>query len=526
MRRPSRTAALWAAALTISLGACPGAEPDATVPDALADAETSPDPPAPWRPPSLAEQGFEEVRFIVHLHAAFSHDGCDNEGLDAEGRLNWPCVHRMKDSLCAERIGVAFMTDHPANMDRQPFPDLLYAEPDRGDSVVLDDHGEPWAVRYACPPGQGGPDGTVVLVPGFEGTHTMAIGLRRHLSEPSHYRVSVKTDTDPALIASTAADIRSAGGMLTIAHSEQPDLDVETIAAHDIPAMEIYNFHANFDEVLESDVGIAIFALEDFLGGDPIPHPDLVALVMLGTYPEAALAKWREVSAIRPITALAGSDVHENVLIPGFCADTSACDGMAGQWPNLLDFLKVGGNVILSDGERIDSFDRVFRWVQNRAWVRPVLSTLDAVEEAIELGRNVVVFEVLGDAEGIVFVATTGPEGDRTVHPMGATLGAQEGATLWARSPDLPVPGSNARWESGAGAELRTELIRTDAGGVHLVAAWEEPGAWRELPLAVPGSYHLEVSVVPRHLEAELGPQAELAHDSYRWVVTNAIRVE
>ena len=37
--------------------------------------------------------------------------------------------------------------------------------------------------------------------------------------------------------------------------------------------------------------------------------------------------------------------------------------------PNLVDYLRVGGPVWQSDGERIDGYARVFRWVQNRVFL-------------------------------------------------------------------------------------------------------------------------------------------------------------
>lgn len=528
MSRRSRSP-LWP--LALALVACGGGtDPPADVVDDLAP---PPDIDGPqevvetaWAPLTLAERGYEELRVIIHIHSAYSHDGCDDEGLDADGLPDWTCVRRMKAALCRERVAVAFMTDHPSHMRDQPFSDLLYAETDAGDELVLHE-GEPFAVRYRCPTGQGGPDGRVVLVPGFEGTHTMPIGLRRHLDNHAHYGVSLKDSTDPALIDDLAADVRGRGGLLTVAHSEQDDLAASVIAAHDIPAMELYNFHANFNEVLGDDLAAAIFALEDFLDpAAPIPHPDLVALVMLASYPTAALSKWREVSFVRPITAFAGSDVHENVLLPAICASPGVCDGLAFDYPNLVAFLETGGPVVHSDGDRIDSYGRVFRWVQNRLWVRPGEASLAGAEAALEAGRNVVVFEVLGDAPGVALLALTGDEAAPTYHDTGATVRVDDGAVLWARSPDLPAPGRNARWTSGEGAELEATVWRTDADGSTAALTWSEPGTWVSLPLDRPGAYQLEVTVVPRHLVDELGPASALAERTFRWVETNAIRVE
>lgn len=485
--------------------------------------------PEPAHPPTLQERGYKEVRTIVHLHSAFSHDGCDEAGLDADGVPNWTCVRRMKAALCAEHIGVAFMTDHPSHMREQPFEDLLYAEPDRGDVVLRDGDGAAWGVHYHCPEGQGGPDGTVVLVPGFEGTHTLGIGLRRHLSDPAHYGVSLATKTPAADIQAVGADIEGAGGMLTVAHSEEDDLDAATIIASPAVAVELYNFHANFKTVLGTDIVSALLRLEPFLGASAPPDADLAALSMLGAYPEAALQKWRTVSASRPITAFAGSDVHENVMLPAICADPDACGDLAETNPNLVAALRKGGNVILTDGERIDAYGRIFRWVTNRAWIAPGEEQLPGVEGAFRTGRVVVIFGVFGDAPGVAFLAETpGVDGGpAVVHDMGETLAAAAGATLWVRSPDLPVPGANASWTDGAAAEITTTLWRTVEGGEStVVTQWTGAATWRSVAVTEVGSYHVEVTVVPRHLAPALDAGSALDAASFRWVETNAIRLE
>jgi len=494
--------------------------------DALPEVDTT---PAPWTPQTLAERGFEEVRTIIHLHSAFSHDACDGAGLDADGLPNWDCVHEMKAALCAQRIGVAFMTDHPSHMADRPFEELFYAEPDRGDTLLRDDDDHAYGVRYACPEGEGGADGTTTLVVGFEGTHTMPIGLRDHLADRAHYGVSLVDGADPAKVDAVIADVEDRQGLLAIAHSEEDDLPMTLIADHAIPMMELYNFHANFNTVLGNDLATAIFGLEHFLGDDVAgPDPDLVALVMLGTYPEAALTKWRKVTARRAITAFAGSDIHQNATLPAICADGgSVCDDLALDYPHIVDYLRQGGPMLQADGERLDGYARVMGWVQNRVHVAPgAAPLLDGVEDALRDGHNTVVFEVLGDAHGAALLALTGDAAAPTYHDVGATVAVADGATLWARSPDLPVPGARARWTDGSTAEMTATLYRTDAEGTTAVHTWTTPGTWVSLPIDAAGAYHLEVTLVPHHLAAALGAAADLALGTYRWVETNALRVE
>lgn len=495
-------------------------------PDVVSDAATDADLEAevgaePPHPPTRAERGLSEVRAIIHLHSGFSHDACD-EAFEKSGEteIPWTCVHRMKAALCREKIGVAFMTDHPSFLREQPFEDLLYAEPAAGDIVLSDGDGTPWGVSFQCPAGQG-LDGRVSLVVGFEGPHTMPIGLRRHFADPEIYGTRFSDSTsDEDLLALTSA-VRAVGGRVTIAHSEETDLSWQTIARHDVTAMELYNFHANFNQVLyEGDLFGALSSVDSFLGtGADAPPADLVGLALLGSYPLAALEKWRHVSAERSITAIAGSDVHENVLLPAL-GPSIILDELALDAPNVAKALEVGGPIVLSDGERIDAYERIFRWVQNRVLVDGDADPLEAVEAGIDAGRVVVVFEMLGDVEGVEIFAELA---DGSFAEMGSTVAV--GSKLWLRSPDAPVPGRNATWTDGSAGEARASLIRTSGETSETLLTLDSPGAWRSVVLDQPGSYHLEVTLKPRHLASVLKARADLAQGEYRWVETNAIRV-
>ncbi len=476
---------------------------------------------APVGPASLGERGFSEVRLVAHLHSAFSHDGCDDAGLDANGKPNAACVARLKRALCHERIAHVFMTDHPSHMNEQPWEALFYADAPADDRLLLADDGTPWAVRFACEAGEGGPDGRVTLMVGYEGTHTMPLGLRKQIDWDRNR--AFEDSATPADLRALTEAVAQAGGKVAIAHSEETDISAATIAAHDVAAMELYNFHANFNEVLGAGLGEALFSLESFLDLDAdVPDPDLTALILFRNYPTAALEKWRTVSAVRPITAFGGADAHENVSFAPACKDTDACDGIARSYPNLVDYLSRGGPVWQSDGERLDGYARVFRWVQNRVFV-PTADAADpvAVERAFFAGRVAVVFEVLGEPPHAALIAESA---DGTLHDLGATAPLTAGMTLWARSPDAPTPPSFARWTDGSAAVIESIVWHTDATGSHEVARWSTPGTWQQLPITAAGAYQLEVLITPRHLTAELGPAADLADGTYRWVETNAIR--
>lgn len=471
--------------------------------------------------PELGERGWMEARVIAHLHSAYSHDACDELGLDDGGAPNWSCVQNMKDALCAEGIDVAFMTDHPSFLRDQPFEDLLYGDSNVGDLIHRDEAGEAWGVTYSCPEGQGGLDGQVRLLVGFEGTHTMPLGIRRHFSDTELYGTSFRTETPSEDLSTLTGAVRAAGGMVAIAHSEEADLDWTVIAEHDVSAMEVYNFHANFIELFESGQLEKIFELDPFVGtlGDPA-DPDLAAIMMLGTYPIAALEKWRRVSSERSITPIAGSDVHENVILPGLCA-FDLCAEMADEYPNMVQALSSEGPLMMPDGERLDSYGRVFRWVQNHPRIAADLDPVKAVEAALEEGRNIVVFEIFGSAAGVELIALEGEQ----VLEMGSEVSVESGAMLWARSPSAPIPGRLASWKDGSPAVITGTIVRSHGGTSEVVATAQGPGAWMQAPLNAPGAYHLEVFIQPLHLVDALGSASLYAQETYRWVETGAIRV-
>lgn len=473
-----------------------------------------PELPAPaFEPPGYEARGLFELRTIIHLHSAFSHDGCDDEGIDEEGNPNWDCINRMKAALCKEEIAVAFMTDHPSHVADQPFDTVHYTDLAAGDVSLTDGEGHEWGARYACPQGQGGPDGTVIQVAGFENLHNMPIGLRHHVDQ-ALYDTRITSDLPDEQIAALTAGVEAAGGMVTIPHSEEKDIDWQTIAAHDIAAMEIYNFHANFTTILDGDLLTALSSMDPFLSHAPdAPASDLVGLAMLHAYPEPALEKWRRVTTQRHITAIGGSDVHENVILPPICAAEGLCDDLVEDYPNMVEALKTEGPVMMPDGERIDGYGRVFRWVQNRVRVDPDADVLTATEAALRAGQNIVVFEILGDAPGVDLIVNTGNEDAPEWREMGSSV--PQGATLWARTPDSP----------GDGAEMSATLWRSHGDTSEPVHEWTEAGAWTSLPLDAPGAYYMEVWLKPGHLLPSLKGVEHLAEPSYRWVVTNAIYV-
>lgn len=474
-------------------------------------------------PGSLVERGYTEHRVVAHIHSAYSHDACDGEGLDENGDPDWECVTRLKKALCSERIALAFMTDHPSHMRDQPFEDLLYADIPSDDELLVDEEtGDAWGIRFACDEGEGGADNKVIFLVGFEGTHTLPIGLRRHLDPISLTSVAFKDTTPTADLEALTQAVREAGGRTAVVHAEGNDMSAELLLAHDVSAVEFYNFHANFKALFGNDFFDALVELEHFLGPNASGDPNLSMLVMLGTYPDEGLRKWREIAAQKEVVTFGGSDVHENVSFGAICTPDT-CEDLAEDYPNLVDYLRTGGPIWQRDGQRLDAYARIFRFLQNRVFLAPgeTADRPEPLEEAFFQGRAYTVFEIFGNPDGLAFVAE---DADGALYEIGETAPAAPGSALYARLPSAPMPAHFAEWDSGAAAEMEAVLWQLLPDGAVEVARWSEPDRWQRWEIEEEGVYQLELWIRPTHLEASLGSAAYLVEESYRWVQTNPIR--
>ncbi|GMV42413.1 MAG: hypothetical protein AMXMBFR64_41290 [Myxococcales bacterium] len=489
-------------------------------PDAVATPDAGPSFP---EPPDLAARGWLEARSILHLHSAYSKDGCDDAGLDEQGNPNAACVARLRASICQERLDYVFLSDHPSHMKDHPFEALLYYDAAAGDELVAGPHG-PWVNRLQCAGGH-----VARLFVGYEATHTMPLGLERHLEPLELTKTNISTDKgddDLAAQQEAVAAAKAAGGAVFIAHTEEGNIPLERLLALPLDGMEIYNLHANF--LTSFTVGFdRLLSLEPWLveGAGVKPAADLALLAILDLYPEKALDKWRRVTAVRRATAIAGTDLHENVNLDNLCGPGATfqllCEGLKADYPSLVALLEKGGPVILPDGERLDAYERGFRWMHNRLLVPDL--TDEAAREALLEGRSLVIFTLLGDASVDLVasgVAVTEVGGEV---PLGAV------DALWVRLPGQPEPGAGATWTAADVAAsppaLRAVLWRSTEEETTAVAEWTTFGETHALVPPGPGAYHLEVSLTPRHLSIVL-PDAEiLAEKEYRWIETNAIRV-
>lgn len=473
------------------------------------------------------------ARTVLHVHSAISHDACDGHSRQGGtlATFDHVCLAQLKAALCADHIDVALLTDHPAYMQVQTMQDdLLYTG--GGEQLVLDASGAPVANRIPCGGGR-----SVLVSPGYEAPHTMPIGLMRPLSDPALYS-TLFDDNQSAQAKKQLIDaIHAAGGLAFSVHSEEPELSAAGIAALGTDGMEWYNVHGNLltlfgRNLIGGNVDLAhlrtlfdsLGHLEPFLMGGPAAA-DLVLLDFLASaYPEAGTAKYYDVLAQRRIAGVLGNDVHQNVAVAPLCKGALAaavCKQAAKAYPNLLTQFLVAGSLTLSDGERVDSYARVLRWLNNRVLVHDL--SVDSVRDALAHGRSYGVFAVFGEPGAFAVWADT--------HSGQIDLGGQgvaAGATLHIRLPDLPAAELGPGWDAAAAAtaDVHTVLYRVTPAGKSLAAEWHGTGAQVDLPIPGPGSYAVEVLITPHHLTALLGPAASYAGHEYRWILANAITLK
>jgi hypothetical protein len=412
-------------------------------------------------------------------------------------------------------------------MKDYPFEYLLGAR--KGDELLYDGD-VPIANRITCPD-----EHVVLFAVGYESTHTLPLGLHRHVA-PEFY--AGLTDADPLADASAlVAALQTAGAVVGVAHSEENDLSAARIIEVGLDAMEWYNPHGNFKTALGGDsIGgdpQAVFDLLEGLlpfmaGSNSGAHPDLVYLKLLPAWPVEGFAKWREVLRGRPITGLFGSDVHQNVSVDPICAQNdpllqAACVAAAeAVLPEALAGLVDGGTLTMSDGERLDSYARIFRWLENRPLLDPnVTVDLAAIQEALANGRSYGLFSVFGEPVDFAFVA----EGEGATYQIGDVLSLPLRLVVQAPTAAAPMAATGPQWgaEDGKKAAIQAVLVRTDVDGSEEVAQLDALGGRLEYDLAVSGAYHVEVWVRPGHLAGALGEEAGLAETEYLWLITNPI---
>jgi hypothetical protein len=443
------------------------------------EAKDVPPPPPAWPRDLLPARvmgearGFHAVRAIIHAHSVHSHDACDGRPY-VDGGPNEPCLQSFRSALCRTQVDVIFLTEHAGLLATIPFEQAMQMR--AGDEPVMQD-GHLVGQRIACPDGH-----RVLLLPGAE-NELMPLALQRHPA-------LVNGRLDDAYHADDRAGaqrFREAGALVAIPHVEQRS--IEHLREIEPDVVELYNVHANLDPriagpFLNYNVGPALADFLRFQRTGTGLDPEMLFMVF---FQESTndLGKWATLLAEgRRIPAVAASDAHENVL-----------------------------PAPLTDGERGDSYRRVFRWFSNQLWVRGEL-TRESALEALRESRVFVTFEAFGTPVGFSYTAQAG---ERT-REIGEEIMLSEAPVLRATRPRV-----NALDPSLPTPTMRVRLLRAERSGQWTEVAASDTGDVSFTPTAA-GAYRAEVRITPRHVQPYL-PGLERLMREVPWVYSSAIYV-
>jgi hypothetical protein len=418
-------------------------------------------------------RGLTHVRGIIHAHSVYSHDACDNHPRDDAGGIDTECFDDLRRSMCAAKHEFVMLTDHRGTFAETEFPEVLQYRPERGDKLV-ERGGTATANWVACP---GGAKPVLVLA-GCE-AGTMPVGLEGHVSADAGERSKIYGEATDAAVGA----LKAKGAVALVAHTE--DWTVDELATLPLDGFEMYNVHAN----MFRSAGTAIEMLTRLRNGDnDLPHPDLFILPIVTEDPRY-VDVWGSVlaRAVKRVTVMA-TDSHRN------------------SFPQLL-----------ADGERIDSYRRMMIWFSNHLLVRAAGDgtwTDAELKEALRAGRLYGAYEYLGYPIGFDFHALEAGQ----PREMGEQVSLAKGVDLVAAMPKVQDldPGVQP-------PAITARLLRARDGGWDVVAT--APQSLQQ-HLDTAGVYRVEIRMVPLHLAAFLGRDADKLSKSERvWIYSNPIYV-
>lgn len=396
------------------------------------------------------------LRVVVHAHSVQSSDACDGRPY-VDGAPNEPCLQSFRSAACATRLDAVFLTEHANRMASVRFEDTLQLR--EGDEPLRED-GALVGYRIACAGGH-----RVMVIPGAE-NELMPVGLTRH---PTPVEGSLER-AYRAGGARGARLFREAGALVAVAHPESFGRARLRAVAPDL--IEVYNIHANVDPAIAvPTLGIDLDRLRADVLRFADPRADLdpewgFLAIFRENRPD--LAHWAALASEgRAVTAFAGSDAHEN------------------HFPMLFP-----------DGERGDSYRRIFRWYAN------------AVRIDGEVSRRSVLRALAGPDVWAVLEAWGTPQGFSFASDGGTlTVGVPR---VFGLDPALPRPA------------VRVRLLRAGAN-----ATWEEVAAGTEALAYAPtrpGAYRAEALITPHHARPYLPGMERLVRE-VPWVYSNALTV-
>jgi hypothetical protein len=441
-----------------------------------ADDDASPTAPEDyWIPSTVVPmsvyspvRGLTLQRGLVHAHSVHSWDACD-ENPQPGGQPNVQCLAQFRTALCTTDQQFVMLTDHANMFADYEFPAVLLYLPNAGDQLLYDGNA-PIANVISCPDG-----GKVILTAGTE-NNLMPIHMTRQLDGSPDERKALYGGSDEA----TVQGLKPLGAQVIVNHSEEWQTDA--IGALSVDGMEFYNLHANLGTDTTHKIQTILKVLPYILPYSKAGHPDLVLLSFFSAIAMDTLT-FDKLTASRHLVGVMGTDCHRNAI-----------------------------PFALSDGDRGDSYRRVMRWFSN--YLLTTTQDLAGIEDALSKGRLYGAFSVFGEPVGFDYHAETtvgtAEMGDQIVLADNPVLHVTL-PKFYNMDPSLPAPAFTAK------------IIKADPNGGITVASSTGPEI--VYTVASPGSYRVEVDVVPNHLRKWLGAHPDQYIQNYPLIYANPIYV-
>lgn len=324
--------------------------------------------------------GYDDVRTLLHVHSAFSHD--------SRGTIE-EIVAAAKET----GVRVIMFSEHPASHY----------------NYFIDGH-------------RGVKEG-VLLIPGAE-TEGFLAYPRRSIEDQ-------KTDTPQAF----ADLVRATGGLVFLCHlEERMDWDIAGITG-----TEIYNTHADFKEetrfieALRSPLGMfsLVAAVKQY------PQEVFGALL---DYPADYLERYDELCQKARHTGVSANDAHHNQAFRAKVLDDGKVllEDALGEKIATLDPEKLPPIKLLTAGKKpgdlildldLDPYARSFRHVSTHLLLNEINEA--TVRQALAEGRAYVAFDWIADPTGFVYRAERGAD----TWPIGSEVPFAEDLHLRAGAP-------------------------------------------------------------------------------------------
>lgn len=446
--------------------------------------------------PSLSDQplhfGKSWRRVMTHFHSAYSWDACDYSGLNENNEPNRDCLDHLRAATCTNHLDYVFFTDHMKKMTEFTEQELLLLETDQGDEWIHEDSSSTITTqgnwRAPCADGF-----RPRFAFGFE-SKLLGLGLSRQLSSTAsenqaRYEEWSRTTRDTL--------VNELHALVGVPHTE--DKTIEAIEELSPDFIEIYNLHANLDPnlrrtYLRRDPIQTLPAILSYLI-DPFSllEPDLLFLHFLDRH-ETYYSIWdRLLARGNRITGLAGNDAHENTF-----------------------------PIATADGERLDSYRRMSKFVSNHCLVNE--DSFHAIKTAIRNHECLVVFEAMGTPSGFSFSAFPSSSDPSTRTTLGGTLTRppQTEVTLEVEVPSLVgISGDDVK------PRMIVDILHIDPSGVSsIISNSVDPTGTISVRTLDSGPFRVEISLRPKHLYNRAKPYEEMTLEKFPWISSNPLFVE